>query len=207
LQTHLSRAHNKLEFGYKVLSPFLPAFESDVPKERLKSLVKSMDQILPPVSEWQIVQLSLSLALVAVAVKQHRLPFPIDDSVITDASRQQQQQARMTSLLDVCLSSKYPSRARTDAATSLYWMLRSYDCPISMSPHDETSQMECFATSLIETSLYTEIHRRLEIAFDSSEQKCVDLELFLDDVKDSLQLAAMVVRHMIPSKIISFFSL
>jgi hypothetical protein len=165
-----------------------------------------MDKILPPVSEWQIVQLSLCLAIMAVAVKDHTMPFPIDDSFHDNFFRRQH--ARMTSLLDVCLSSKYPSRARSDAATSIYWMLRQYHDHIStriMSTDDNKHRIEFFAISLIETSLYVEIRRRLESTIDSSQQNCDNHDNFLDDVKDSLQIAVVVVRKIQYSKVVSVF--
>ena len=134
-----------------------------------------MDHILPPLSDWQTVQLSISMPLFAAAVKDNDVPEYVQGQVMNATSP----------LAEFALDSQNYPRARSDAASSLFWIVFR---------HQQPNQSEgCRAKSILQKIVFPEILTRVQILQDPKNGINCDAA---DALRDALNLASVLVSDL-----------
>ena len=118
---------HQIKRAYAILPFLLPAYESPSSVGACDSLVRTIDQILPPLSEWDEVKLCVSLPLLAAALGGSGEEWKAEDrssdvsvnSSITVAAAM----GMVPYLAQFCLGSDHDARARSAAASCLYLIL------------------------------------------------------------------------------------
>lgn len=142
-----------------------------VPEESLKALFDYMDQILPPLSDWQTVQLSICLPLFSEALKNDDLSDEMKSRLIE----------MMVPLTEFSLGSKNYARARSDAALCLF---------LIVSRHQAVQSQGCLSTKAFRETIFPEIQTRLQVLQDPHGSLNSESA---DAFKDALNLASLLV--------------
>jgi hypothetical protein len=152
---------------------FLPAFQVTMPEERLKSLFDYMNHIMPPLSDWQIAQLSICLPLFSATLKSNDLPSDLKGKLVDF----------MRPLANFALDSQNYPRARSDSALCLFWII---------ARHQVDEIQVCLSNRLLQKTIFPEIQTRLQILQDPQRGLNSDNA---DYYKDALNLASLVVSY------------
>lgn len=132
-----------------------------------------MDHILPPLSDWQTVQLSICLPLLAATLKENDVPEYLLSQVMNAT----------TPLTEFALDSQNFPRARSDSASCLFWIVLR---------HQRGNQNEsCLAKRILEKVVFPEIWTRLQILRNPQNEIKFDT---VDAFRDALNLASVLVR-------------
>jgi hypothetical protein len=131
-----------------------------------------MEHILPPLSEWQTVQLSICAPLFAATVVHNSMPESLLSRLTTAA----------TPFAQFALDAQIYPPSRSDAAKSLFWIIMH---------HPQASEFDtCIAKRILEKTVFPEIRSRLRIVQDPQDDLKTDRA---DSLRDALNLASVLV--------------
>jgi hypothetical protein len=155
-----------------MVSLFLPAFRVALPETRLNSLFDYMSHILPPLSNWQKVQLSTCLPLISITVMENDVPKRLQSQLMNAT----------TPLAEFALDSQNYPRSRSDSAACLFWIVFR---------HQQADQGEgCLPKRILEKSVFPEIRTRLQSLQDPRAGINCDAA---DAFRDALNTASVLV--------------
>lgn len=151
---------------------FLAAYETPIPTERLKSMLDYMVHILPPLSDWQTVQLGICLPLFSVVLQ---------NSDLSDDERGHLSEM-VIPLTDFALHAKNNARARSEAASCLFWIIARHQ-----------TGSGCLSHTALHETVFPEVQSRLSILQDpAGENKIEKVDAFVD----ALNFCALLVSSL-----------
>lgn len=143
-----------------------------LPEKRLNSLFDYVSHILPPLSDWQKVQLSTCLPLFSVTVMENDVPERLQSQLLNAT----------TPLAEFALDSQNHPRSRSDSAACLFWIVFR---------HQQTDERECcLAKRILENNVFPEIRTRLQFLQDPRAGINCDAA---DAFRDALNIASVLV--------------
>jgi hypothetical protein len=142
-----------------------------IPTERLKSMLDYMVHILPPLSDWQTIQLGICLPLFAVVLK---------NSDILDEERGHLSEM-VIPLTNVALDTKNNARARSDAASCLFWIIARHQ-----------TGSACLSYTALQQRVFPEVQSRLRILQDPEGEPNIEKA---DAFVDALNFCALLVSR------------
>lgn len=155
------------DFGSEIITQLLQAYSQPLPEERLMALFDYFSHLLPPLTDWETVQLSISLPLLSEVLKNSQLSDELKDQLA----------GMVESLSTFALECRKYPRAVSEAASCLFW---------AVALHQKQDGLE---TRMFK-EIFTEIQSRLKSVQDPegrlNEEKA-------DRFRDALNFAALIV--------------
>jgi hypothetical protein len=128
-----------------------------------------MVHILPPLSDWQTVQLGICLPLFSVVLKNSDLSGDERDHL----------SEMVIPLTDFALDSKNNVRARSEAASCLFWIIARHQ-----------TGSACLSHTALQETVFPEVQRRLSILQDPDGEGSIEKA---DAFVDALNFCALLV--------------